>query len=601
MPTYKLFQKWSWALTQPAPFDTLSSGDLRRKDVYSKYSTGTRREATIHPSIMQAVFTYMNLENGITPTGDFTGAIGSQENDLTVCEYPGKSTLQVICFNRLNGRFFGGCYTAPIDEELPPLAYTLKDGHRSGAALFFSLLPTALAETEFNEHYQKLKEHQENGFSDMEETIKTAAVLSDNLYRRIAYPEGCEDYGIQVAIPTSSNLPPLKAFNLKSGTYAPTNVIAGTFVVLKKGTRTHAMARISHNDFIGKYQLSKRILKSSEEHSIPSLPSWYIIPPEVTRICEHARLTTDGQQPMRNFLLRGPAGTGKTEGAKAIAAGLHLPYRSITCSANTEIFDLLGQIIPDTEDSSGQMHTCKYPTLSDIQADPASAYYMLTGEYDEAMNDSAVYDMLLKKVTDNARNAVPSDNKQRFRYVDTPLVEAMRYGYVLELQEPTVISNPGVLVGLNSLLDRCNSVTLPNGEIINRHPDTVIVVTTNAGYSGCKDMNQSVISRMNLVMDIPEPTEDTLVARVAGITGCTDHRAIRLMAKLIKQISTYCKEAMITDGSCGVRELISWVQSFMICEDIMEAAHYTVLSSVSSDEDCRLEVQTLCLETELAS
>ena len=46
---------------------------------------------------------------------------------------------------------------------------------------------------------------------------------------------------------------------------------------------------------------------------------------------------------------------------------------------------------------------------------------------------------------------------QNFQYVDTPLVEAIRYGYILEIQEPTVIANPGVLVGLNSLLDRCNS------------------------------------------------------------------------------------------------------------------------------------------------
>ena len=51
---------------------------------------------------------------------------------------------------------------------------------------------------------------------------------------------------------------------------------------------------------------------------------------------------------MRNFLLRGPAGTGKTMGAQAIAAGLGLPYVKYTCSANTEIFDFVGQVFPDT-------------------------------------------------------------------------------------------------------------------------------------------------------------------------------------------------------------------------------------------------------------
>lgn len=112
---------------------------------------------------------------------------------------------------------------------------------------------------------------------------------------------------------------------------------------------------------------------------------------------------------------------------------------------------------------------------------------------------------------------------QNFQYVDTPLVEAIRYGYILEIQEPTVIANPGVLVGLNSLLDRCNSVYLPNGETIHRHPDTTIVITTNNDYAGCKQMNQSVISRMNLVIDLDEPDEDTQVERAMAVTrmqGC---------------------------------------------------------------------------------
>lgn len=52
---------------------------------------------------------------------------------------------------------------------------------------------------------------------------------------------------------------------------------------------------------------------------------------------------------MRNFLLRGPAGTGKTQGAMAIAAGLHLPYMKYTCSASTEVFDFVGMVFPNTD------------------------------------------------------------------------------------------------------------------------------------------------------------------------------------------------------------------------------------------------------------
>lgn len=53
---------------------------------------------------------------------------------------------------------------------------------------------------------------------------------------------------------------------------------------------------------------------------------------------------------------------------------------------------------------------------------------------------------------------------------------------------------PGVLVGLNSLLEQEGSITLPTGEVIDRHPDTVIVITTNIDYEGCRGMNRATRS-----------------------------------------------------------------------------------------------------------
>ncbi len=304
---------------------------------------------------------------------------------------------------------------------------------------------------------------------------------------------------------------------------------------------------------------------------------------------------------MRNFLLRGPAGTGKTEGAKAIAAGLHLPYRCITCSANTEVFDLLGQILPDVDGKRTALQK-EYPSFQDIMLDPATAYQKLTGTYDEDVSEDTVYQKLVDTIFEEMHDYYANQSsQQKFKYVDTPLVEAIRYGYLIEIQEPTVIANPGVLVGLNSLLDRCNSVFLPNGEMIHRHPDTTIIVTTNNDYAGCKQMNQSVLSRMNLIIDLDEPDEETLIQRVLGITGCTDKKAVQTMAQIVKSVSEFCRENLITDGCCGVRELISWVQSYMICEDITEAARYTILSSVSADASNRMEVENSCLASLIAA
>ena len=604
MPSGKLIENWTFRRPLPDPFKDYTD-DPVRKDVYSKYCTQPQKRSTLHAATLRAILSYMELESpsaGKSP--EELGAIGSQGNNFTIAEYPSKTgELHVVVYNRNKGTFIAGRYDTPPDVENNPQQYLLKENENSGAALLFALLPTVMADEEFNEQYQKLKEHRDNGYTDIEEAVKTAAILCDNVYRRIRYGSGLPMGAIPNDTPANGSLPLLKIMTVQRGTYAPTNTLFGTFQVLKPGASTRKSTQsITKNDFVSKYVLSEsRTLTPQEELTVPKLPDWYIIPEEIKRICEHAKLTTTTESPMRNFLLRGPAGTGKTEGAKAIAAGLHLPYRSITCSANTEIFDLLGQILPDVDGKSPGLRS-EYPSFQDIMLDPATAYQKMTGIYDEDVSEDTVYQKLIDTIFEEIKEQNRGQSSgQKFRYVDTPLVEAIRNGYLIEIQEPTVIANPGVLVGLNSLLDRCNSVFLPNGEVINRHPDTVIVVTTNNDYAGCRAMNQSVISRMNLVMDMEEPDEDTLVKRVLGITGCADRKMVRQMSRIIKTISEYCKENLITDGCCGVRELISWVQSYMICEDPMEAARYTVLSSVSADSESRIEIESSCLTPILAA
>lgn len=461
-------------------------------------------------------------------------------------------------------------------------------------------MPEAMTDDEFKENYDLLGKCKNDGYADMEEAEKAAFILCDNLYRRIEGADTLSTAGIRLSIPSTGNLPQLTAVNISRNAYSPSSVLYGTFRILTGTAASAASVSINRDDFINHFPLSERTLTPKEELMVPRIEDWYVIPPEVVTICKHAQMTTSGSQPMRNFMMRGPAGTGKTEGAKAIAAGLGLPYLYYTCSANTEIYDFLGQMLPETAENA---HCGKeYPTLTDIQMDPPSAYKKLTGIYDETVTDAEVYDKLLEVMAQDAK-ALMADNAsgQRFRYVETPLITAIRNGYLIEIQEPTVIANPGVLVGLNALLDRCASVTLTTGEVIHRHPDTVVVVTTNNNYAGCRDMNQSVISRMNLIMDIDEPDVDTLTERVMKVTGCTDKSAVSDMAASVQEISERCRETMINDGSCGVRELISWVQSYMVCGNVLEAAKYTVLSSVSGDPENRADILSSCLEQKFAA
>lgn len=598
MASGKLMEGWTFQRTLPEPFKDYSD-DAVFKNIASKYCTQPQKRSTLHAATLQAVLTYLELEESMSgKPAEELGAIGSQTNTYTLAEYPSRTgELHVVVYNPANGKFTAGKYTTPPDTENSPGKYVFKDSQNTGAALLFALIPTLLSDEEFNEKYQQLKEDRAAGYPDMDETVKTAAVLCDNAYRRIRYSDALPTGGIRTDIAPNGVIPLLKPLAFQTGAYAPTEIIHGAFQVLKPGNIKKKAEVIAKADFTGQYILSPaRVLTPEEELTVPVLPDWYIIPQEVKRICEHAKITTDTVQPMRNFLLRGPAGTGKTEGAKAIAAGLHLPYRCLTCSANTEVFDLLGQILPDVDGKRTALER-QYPSFQDIMLDPAGAYETLTGTYDENVSEDDVYKQLIDTIFDEMHQYYASKtSQQHFRYVDTPLVEAIRNGYLVEIQEPTVIANPGVLVGLNSLLDRCNSVFLPNGEAVQRHPDTVIIVTTNNDYAGCKPLNQSVISRMNLVLDLDQPDEETLVERVLGITGCKEKKTVQTMARIVQAISEYCRENLITDGCCGVRELISWVQSYMVCGDIRESAHYTILPSATADANSRTEVEESCLD-----
>ena len=474
--------------------------------------------------------------------------------------------------------------------------YSVGAGNGTGSGLLFCLMPVLNEDDEFRQKFQEFVTHYEGGWADMDAAFECALTLCDNVYRRIENSKQLGSDGVKISIPTTGNISVITQMAMDSGNYAPTGASYGEFTIMQmSGTPTAKASSFQKEDFVAKYALSNRTLTAREQAMVPTLPDWYIIPKEVVRVCEHAKVTTASSQPMRNFLFRGEAGTGKTMGAQAIAAGLNLPYTLMTCSANTEITDLVGQFIPDTSNCQSDSNCSELPKISDITMHPPSVYMMLTGEYDEEKTEDDVLQKLIEIAVGNLVEKEETPG-QRIRYVDTPLVEAIRHGYVCELQEPSCIANPGVLVGLNSLLDNCQVITLPTGERVKRHPDTVIVVTTNSDYSGCRDMNQSVISRMDLIYDMEAPDLNTMVKRVMNVTGFTDEQEATKMAIVVRDVAERCRQTMITDGSCGMREFKSWVLSTMVTHDPYESALSTIISSASADPDNRAELISACLE-----
>ncbi len=112
-------------------------------------------------------------------------------------------------------------------------------------------------------------------------------------------------------------------------------------------------------------------------------------------------------------------------------------------------------------------------------------------------------------------------------------------------------------------------------------------------------MNQSVISRMDLIYDMEAPDLNTMVKRVMNVTGFTDEQEATKMAIVVRDVAERCRQTMITDGSCGMREFKSWVLSTMVTHDPYESALSTIISSASADPDNRAELISACLEPQV--
>ena len=598
MSKTKLFESWTFRLQLPAPFDDPQYAGAKNHS-FSQYNiSSTAQKSTLHAPSLRALLAFVKLvsasEKGQSTEG--LGAIGHQGSTFRISEYHSANKTDCVVFNPVTGKFNAAQVEDGTDTLKP---YTVGPSNGSGTGLLFCLMPILHQDEEFQRNFQEFLTHYDSGWTDMDGAFNCALILCDNMYRRIESSKTLGSDGVKISIPTTGNISAITQMSMDSGNYAPTGATYGEFTIMQmSGTPTARTASFNREDFVGKYTLFTRVLTDREKAMVPTLPDWYIIPKEVVRVCEHAKITTASSQPMRNFLFRGDAGTGKTMGAQAIAAGLNLPYTLMTCSANTEITDLVGQFIPDTSGFQGeQQYEGELPKISDIIMHPPSVYKMLTGVYDEEKTEDDVLQKLIEIAVGNLVEKEETPG-QRIRYVDTPLVEAIRYGYVCELQEPSCIANPGVLVGLNSLLDNCQVITLPTGERVKRHPDTVIVVTTNSDYSGCRDMNQSVISRMDLIYDMEAPDLNTMVKRVMNVTGFTDEQEATKMAIVVRDIAERCRQTMITDGSCGMREFKSWVLSTMVTKDPYESALSTIISSASADPDNRAELISSCLETQ---
>ena len=206
-----------------------------------------------------------------------------------------------------------------------------------------------------------------------------------------------------------------------------------------------------------------------------------------------------------NILLEGDAGSGKTQLAKALSADFGLPYTKITCFADMDKSDVLGSILP---------------VLSQ----------------DEQPGGAVDY-----------------------QFYPSEIVRAYENGWLLEIQEPTVIRDAAVLMALNSALEPDGCINLPT-RIVHRHPDFIAVITTNRGYNGCRPLNEALRDRMHHTEKMDLPPKEVMMARAAAKTGYTNQDSLSIMADVIILLDKTAKANAIK-GVAGMRSYLFWVDA----------------------------------------
>lgn len=234
----------------------------------------------------------------------------------------------------------------------------------------------------------------------------------------------------------------------------------------------------------------------------------------------------DQELKITNILLEGDAGSGKTQLAKALANDFNLPYTKITCFADMDKSDVLGSILP---------------------------------------------------VINN------QDQNITYQYYPSEIVKAYENGWLLEIQEPTVINDPAVLMALNSALEIDGSLNLPN-RIVKRHPDFVAVITTNRGYNGTRPLNEALRDRIQHAEKMDLPSVAMMVERAKAKTSYDNEKILTLFAQVIVALDQSAKANAIK-GVAGMRSYFYWIKAVQNNQDVIESLYHKVIYKITTDQE----------------
>ena len=271
----------------------------------------------------------------------------------------------------------------------------------------------------------------------------------------------------------------------------------------------------------------ERWLTEEEQYLVWQKPPSHIDSEAEKRIYQEVeRNWKRGEMKISTILLEGDAGSGKTQLAKALSSDFNLPYTKVTCFADMDKSDVLGSILP------------------------------IISEKDKS--DTVEY-----------------------RYYPSEIVRAYENGWLLEIQEPTVIRDAAVLMALNSALEPDGSLNLPT-RIAHRHPDFIAVITTNRGYNGYRPLNEALRDRVQHAEKLDLPPKEVMMERAKAKTGYQSENVLSLLADMIILLDETARANAIK-GVAGMRSYIFWIDAVASGASVQKTLYHKVLYKITTD------------------
>lgn len=239
----------------------------------------------------------------------------------------------------------------------------------------------------------------------------------------------------------------------------------------------------------------------------------------------------------KNFFLYGPAGSGKSTLKQLISYSLGLPdWGDIVCSSNME----RGHFI--------------------------------------------------------AEHIINEDGKISIKY--SALIKCLRYGGIVEIQEPSCIRDPGVLTCTNNYIAPTGWIEIAEtGERFPRHPSSLVIFSTNLNYAGCREPNTSVLSRNDYVKFIPRLDVETMVSRAQTEPKVTLEKDLLMRMAMTFNVLAEAAEqdGVAPPGDTSYRTYLAWCKRTSLDGDPLNAAEETLIDKMAftTDQEPKMKLRQI--------